>query len=53
LASSVLDAMGHTGDGLGIVITAAMAQKVSSRRPEPVGIQELVRPEAIKLLQGP
>src|SRR5215203_5503335 len=47
LASPVLDAMGHTGDGLGVVITAAVAQKVGSGGPEAVGIQELVRPEAV------
>jgi hypothetical protein len=49
LASSVLDAMGHAGDGLGVVIAAAVAQKVGSGGLEPVCIQELVRPEAIKL----
>jgi hypothetical protein len=42
LAASVLDAMGHAGDGLGVVITAAVAQKVGSGGPEAVGIQELV-----------
>jgi hypothetical protein len=36
----VLDAMGHAADGLGVVITAAVAQKVGSGGPEAVGIME-------------